>query len=77
LQRIILRRNNTIDETKSPNNTFIDRKQCPLSSSRGKSLADKCSIRIIIKEKILIPSTPIYTKSIYPKEQSRGRPFKK
>jgi len=33
------------------NNTFIDRKQCSLSSSRGKPLVEKCSITIIIKTK--------------------------
>jgi hypothetical protein len=53
--------------------TFIDRKQGSLASSRGKPPAEQRSITIILKKKILIPSTPIYTKSICKKEQSIGR----
>jgi hypothetical protein len=57
------------------NNTFIDRKQCSLASSRRQPLAEQHSITIIPKKKLIIPLTPIYTKYIYPKEQSRGRSF--
>jgi hypothetical protein len=49
------------------NNTFIDRKQCSLASSRGQPLVEQSSITIILKTKLLMPSTPIYTKSIYQK----------
>jgi hypothetical protein len=49
------------------NNTFIDRKQCSLASSRGKPPAEQRSITIILKTRLLMPSTPIYTKSIYQK----------
>jgi hypothetical protein len=49
------------------NNTFIDRKQCSLASLRGKPPTEQHSITIILKTKLLMPSTPIYTKSIYQK----------
>jgi hypothetical protein len=64
-------------EPKHQNYTFIDKKQCSLPSSRGKTSLEKSSITIIFQEKILIPSTLIYIKSIYPKKQSRGRSFYK
>jgi hypothetical protein len=51
--------NNTI------NNTFIQRKQCSLTSSRGQPAAKQSSILIILKTKLLMPLTLIYTKSIY------------
>ena len=54
-------------EPQHQNNTFIDRKQCSLASSRGNPPIEQCSITIILKTKILMPSTPIYTKSIYHK----------
>jgi len=50
------------------NNTFIDRKQCSLASLRGQPPAKQHSITIILKKKLLMPSTPIYTKSIYQKK---------
>jgi hypothetical protein len=48
-------------------NTFIDRKQCSLSYSRGKPLVEQSSITIILKIRLCMPSIPIYTKSIYQK----------
>ena len=49
------------------NNTFIDRKQCSLVFSRGQPPVEQSSITIILKTKLLMPSTLIYTKSIYQK----------
>jgi hypothetical protein len=49
------------------NNTFIDRKQCSLASSRRKPLVEKRFITIILKIRLLMPSNPIYTKYIYQK----------
>jgi hypothetical protein len=46
------------------NNTFIDRKQFSLSSSRGKPPPEKSSITIILNSKILMPSNPIYTNNL-------------
>ena len=57
------------------NNIFIDKKQFSLASSRGKPPIKKNSITIILKTKLLIPATPIYTKYIYTKEHSGGRSF--
>jgi hypothetical protein len=45
--------------------TFIDRKQCSLSSSKGKPLAEKIFITLILKTSFLIPPTLIYTNSIF------------
>ena len=47
------------------NNTFIDRKQCSLVSSRGKPLGEEIFITKNFKTKLPMPSTLIYTKSIY------------
>jgi hypothetical protein len=52
-------------EPQHQNNTFIDRKQCSLASSRGKPPTEQSSITIILKTRLLMPSTPIYTKSVY------------
>jgi hypothetical protein len=63
-------------EPQHKNYTFIDRKQGSLASSRGKPQEEKISITIIFPDKTSHTLYSYkYTKSIYPKEQSRGRFF--
>jgi hypothetical protein len=50
---------------KHQNNTFIDRKKCSLASSTGQPPTEKHSITIILKTKIHVTPTIIYTNSIF------------
>jgi hypothetical protein len=53
------------EKSNTRNNTFIQRKQCSLASSRGKPPAEQSSITIILKTRFLMPPTLIYTNSIF------------
>ena len=50
-KKIVEKKNETTQYMKPQhqNNTFIDRKQCSLASSRWKPLAEQCSITMILK----------------------------
>jgi hypothetical protein len=55
-------------EPQHQNNTFFDRKQCSLASSRGKPPTKDRFITIILKKRLLMPSTPSYTIFFYQKD---------
>jgi hypothetical protein len=49
---IISMEQQNIEKSNTKNNTFIERKQCSLASSRGKPPTEQSSITIILKTKI-------------------------
>jgi len=73
IQQISMEQQN-IEKRNTINNTFIQRKQCSVASSRGQPPSEQRSIKIILKTSFLVPPTLIYTNYIF-KECSRGRSF--